>query len=145
MLIELTFLHSTHHAGKYIIIQLITLEVQNYAVSLVRQSYWHRADAVTPWGTNGISEWMWWRNTTEWENLELENCWHEWMISSFKTTILMVTLENSLKKEWMDEWLSSVCVYTCLHTYPRVNVFINDLLGCLFVLEKSTNFWVSIV
>lgn len=48
MLIELTFLHSTHHAGKYIIIQLITLEVQNYAVSLVYgrvidtgQMLWH--------------------------------------------------------------------------------------------------------
>ena len=35
MLIELTFLHSIHHDGKYIIIQLIILEAQNHAVSLV--------------------------------------------------------------------------------------------------------------
>ena len=35
MLIELTVLHSTHYDGKYIIIQLIILEAQDYAVSLV--------------------------------------------------------------------------------------------------------------
>ena len=49
------------------------------------------------------------------------------------------------RNEWIDKWLSSVCVYMCIHTYPRVNAFINNLLGCLFVLEKFTNFWVSIV